>query len=173
MILEVSPPRPSVAVQRLAEAGQLEAAQARRQARRLRGDLDNIALKALHKIPARRYGSVEALARDIERHLEGRPVEARPPRIGYQLQKYLQRHTWGVALGSLAVLALLAALGLALWHAHEARHEAARAQALQRFVLGLFEHAGGAQRSQGMAMRELAPVQAVGALGQPDLAHAA
>jgi serine/threonine-protein kinase len=154
-ILEVSPPRPSVAVQRLAEAGQVEAATARRLARRLRGDLDNIALKALHKIPSRRYGSVEALARDIERHLEGRPVEARPPRIGYQLQKYLQRHTWGVALGSLAVLALLAALGLALWHAHEARHEAARAQALQRFVLGLFDHAGGAQRSQGMAMREL------------------
>jgi serine/threonine-protein kinase len=154
-ILEVSPPRPSVAVQRLAEAGQVEAGTARRLARRLRGDLDNIALKALHKIPSRRYGSVEALARDIERHLEGRPVEARPPRIGYQLQKYLQRHTWGVALGSLAVLALLAALGLALWHAHEARHEAARAQALQRFVLGLFDHAGGAQRSQGMAMREL------------------
>jgi len=154
-ILEVSPPRPSVTVQRLAEAGQLEPAQARRRARRLRGDLDNIALKALNKNPARRYGSVEAFARDIERHLGGRPVEARPPRIGYQLQKYLQRHRWGVALGSLAVLALLAALGLALWHAHEARHEAARAQALQRFVLGLFDHAGGAQRSQGMALREL------------------
>ncbi|WP_277884377.1 serine/threonine-protein kinase [Pseudoxanthomonas daejeonensis] len=154
-ILEVSPPRPSVAVQRLAEAGQLEAAPARRLARRLRGDLDNIALKALNKVPARRYGSVEALARDVERHLEGRPVEARPPRIGYQLQKYLQRHAWGVALGSVAMVVLLAALGLALWHAHEARHEAARAQALQRFVLGLFDHAGGAQRSQGMAMREL------------------
>ncbi|AKC86860.1 serine/threonine-protein kinase [Pseudoxanthomonas suwonensis] len=154
-ILEVSPPRPSVTVQRLAEAGQVERAQARKLARRLRGDLDNIALKALNKVPARRYGSVEALARDIGRHLEGRPVEARPPRIGYQLQKYLQRHRWGVGLGSLAMLALLSALGLALWHAHEARHEAARAQALQRFVLGLFDHAGGAQRSQGMAMREL------------------
>ena len=154
-ILEVSPPRPSVAVQRLAEAGQRDPAQARRQSRRLHGDLDNIALKALNKIPGKRYGSVEALARDIERHLEGRPVEARPPRIGYQLQKYVQRHAWGVALGSVAVLALLAALGLALWHAHEARHEAARAQALQRFVVGLFDHAGGAQRSQGLAMREL------------------
>ena len=154
-ILEVSPPRPSVAVQRLAEAGQVEPGQARKLSRRLRGDLDNIALKALHKVPARRYGSVEALARDIERHLEGRPVEARPPRIGYQLQKYLQRHRWGVGLGSLAVLVLVAALGLALWHAVEARHEAARAQALQRFVLGLFDHAGGTQRHQGMALREL------------------
>jgi len=154
-ILEVSPPRPSVAVQRLAEVGQIEQGQARKLARRLRGDLDNIALKALNKIPGKRYGSVEALSRDIERHLEGRPVEARPPRIGYQLQKYLQRHRWGVVTGSLAMLTLLAALGLALWHAVEARHEAARAQALQRFVLGLFDHAGGAQRSQGMAMREL------------------
>ncbi|WP_028916535.1 tetratricopeptide repeat protein [Pseudoxanthomonas sp. J35] len=154
-ILDVSPPRPAIAVQRLAETGQLDTAQARRLAQRLRGDLDNIALKALNKLPARRYGSVEALARDIQRHLEGRPVEARPPRIGYQLQKYVQRHTWGVGLGSVAVLALLSALGVALWQAHEARHEAARAQAMQRLVLGLFDHAGGAQRSQGLAMREL------------------
>ncbi len=154
-ILEVSPSRPSLAVQRLAEAGQLEPVQARRLARRLRGDLDNIALKALSKVPAKRYSSVEALARDIGRHLEGRPVEARPPRLGYQLQKYLQRHRWGAGLGALAIVALLSALALTLWHAHEARHEAARAQALQHFVLGLFDHAGGSQRSQGMAMREL------------------
>ncbi|KAF1689350.1 serine/threonine-protein kinase [Pseudoxanthomonas koreensis] len=154
-ILEVSPPRPSVAVQRLAEVGQLEAVHARRLARRLRGDLDNIVLKALSKVPARRYSSAEALARDIGRHLEGRPVEARPPRIGYQLQKYLQRHRLGASLGALAIVTLLAALALTLWHAHEARHEAARAQALQRFVLGLFDHAGGAQRNEGMAMREL------------------
>lgn len=154
-ILEVSPPKPSVAVQRLAEAGQMEPAQARRLARRLRGDLDNIALKALDKVPARRYGSVEALSRDVRRHLEGRPVEARPPRIGYRLQKYFQRHRWGMALGSLAVLALVAALGLALRHAQEARREAARAQAMQRLVLGLFDHAAGTQRSEGMALREL------------------
>lgn len=154
-ILEVSPPRPSAAAQRLAETGGLEPTQARRLARRLRGDLDNIALKALDKDPARRYGSVEALSHDIRRHLDGRPVEARPPRIGYRLQKYLQRHRWSIALGSLALLALLSALGLALRHAQEARREAARAQAMQRLVLGLFDHAGGAQRSEGRVLREL------------------
>ena len=154
-ILEVSPPKPSATVRRLAETGQADPVQARRLARRLRGDLDNIALMALDKVPSRRYGSVEALSRDIRRHLEGRPVEARPPRIGYRLQKYVQRHRLGMVLGTLALLALLAALGLALRHAQEARREAARAQAMQRLVLGLFDHAVGAQRSEGMALREL------------------
>lgn len=159
-ILEVSPSRPSAAVQRLAETGQLEPAQARRLSRRLRGDLDNIALKALDKDPARRYGSVEALSRDIRRHLEGRPIEARPPRIGYHLQKYLQRHRWGVVLGALAVLVLLAALGLALLNAREARREAARAQAMQRLVLGMFDQVGSARHGEGMVLRELLSVGA-------------
>ena len=46
--------------------------------RRLRGDLDTIVRTALHRDPARRYASVEALARDIERHLAGLPIAARP-----------------------------------------------------------------------------------------------
>ena len=154
-ILEVVPPRPSLAVQRRAETGQLDPAQARRLGRRLRGDLDNILLKALAKDPARRYPSVEALALDLARHLDGRPVQARPPRIGYQLQKYVQRHRWTVAFGSLAAVLLLGTLGTALWQAREARHEAARALALQRFVVGLFDHAGGARQSEGLALREL------------------
>ena len=154
-ILEVSPPRPSVAVQRLAEAGHLEPAQARRLARRLRGDLDRIALKALAKDPSQRYGSVEAIARDIQRHRHGRPIEARPPSIGYRLQKYAQRHRLGLVLGSLALLVLLASLGLALRQAQEARREAARAQAMQRLVLGLFDQAGAARQPGDPALREL------------------
>ena len=154
-ILEVSPPRPSLAVQRLAETGQLEPAQARRLARRLRGDLDRITLKALAKDPALRYGSVEAIARDIQRHLEGRPIEAQPPSIGYRLQKYTQRHRLGLVLGSLALLVLLASLGLALRQAQEARREAARAQAMQRLVLGLFDQAGAARPPGDPAVREL------------------
>ena len=154
-ILEVVPPRPSLAVLRRAETGQLDPLQARRLARRLRGDLDNILLKALAKLPGHRYPSVEALALDLERHLAGRPVAARPPRIGSQLQTYVQRNRWTVALGSLATALLLGALGLALWQAREARHEAARALALQRFVVGLFDHAGGARQSEGLALREL------------------
>ena len=43
---------------------------------RLRGDLDNIILKALRKDPAERYESVAAFRDDIERHLRGESVVA-------------------------------------------------------------------------------------------------
>src|SRR6185503_11287901 len=46
--------------------------------RQLRGDLDNITLKALQKDPPRRYQSVAEFATDIERHLGRLPISARP-----------------------------------------------------------------------------------------------
>ena len=45
--------------------------------RRLRGDLDNIILKALRKEPPRRYAGVGSFSEDIRRHLENQPVTAR------------------------------------------------------------------------------------------------
>ena len=45
----------------------------------MRGDLDWIVMKALEKDRTRRYDSAGGLARDIERHLDGDPVEAGPP----------------------------------------------------------------------------------------------
>ncbi|MFO1340845.1 MAG: serine/threonine-protein kinase [Burkholderiaceae bacterium] len=51
--------------------------------KRLRGDLDNILLKALEKPAERRYASVDALAQDLRWHLAGWPVTARAPSWRY------------------------------------------------------------------------------------------
>ena len=58
--------------------------EAARLARRLRGDVDTIVGKALAREPERRYPSAAALAEDLARHLDGRPIAARPDALGYQ-----------------------------------------------------------------------------------------
>src|SRR6266568_242051 len=78
--------------------------------RRLRGDLDNIVLKALRKDPERRYQSAQELAQDIERHLTHLPILARPPSLVYGASKFVQRHKAEVSTaGVLGVLMLAAA----------------------------------------------------------------
>lgn len=76
--------------------------------RRLRGDLDNIVLKALRKEPERRYASAEQLAEDIRRHLQGLPVTATPDSLSYRAGKFVRRHRFGVAAAALIVVAIAA-----------------------------------------------------------------
>jgi serine/threonine protein kinase/Tol biopolymer transport system component len=77
--------------------------------RRLRGDLDNIVLKALQKEPERRYGSVQELAQDIERHLNCLPVTARAPSLAYRASKFVQRHKIEAGAALAAIIVLVAA----------------------------------------------------------------
>jgi hypothetical protein len=60
--------------------------------RRLSGDIDNIALKALRKEPGRRYASIEQFAEDIRRHLDGLPVNATKASWRYRAGKFVRRH---------------------------------------------------------------------------------
>jgi non-specific serine/threonine protein kinase/serine/threonine-protein kinase len=130
VVCEQEPPLPSAAVRAatLAASPRLEAAGL---ARRLQGDLDRIVLMALRKEPERRYASVEALADDIRRHLDGHPVQARPDTFGYRASKFVRRHAVGVLAASLAALGLVTGAGVAWWQARRA--ERARALAEQRF----------------------------------------
>jgi Protein kinase domain len=81
---------------------------------RLRGDLDNIVLKALHKEPSQRYPSVDAMASDLRAHLQGQPISVSANRSGYVLARLLRRHRWLVVAGSLGVLGLATGLAAAL-----------------------------------------------------------
>ncbi len=112
-----------------------------RRSHALVGDLDTIALHALQNDAARRYPSVEALADDVRRHLDGLPVAARPDAWGYRAAKYVNRHRAGVAAAAALVLTLLGGLATTLWQARATRVEAARAQAVSAFLFSLFESA--------------------------------
>jgi serine/threonine-protein kinase len=115
-------------------------------ARRLRGDLDNILLKALRKEPERRYASVEAMAEDIRRHRDGFPVKARPEGVRYVLSRFLVRHALGVA-GAVAVLVLLGTVVVMAVRfavatreqSQEIARERDRAEEIAHFMRELFE----------------------------------
>jgi tetratricopeptide (TPR) repeat protein len=96
--------------------------------RRLRGDLDNIVLKALRKEPARRYVSVEQLAEDIRRHLQGFPVMATPDSASYRVSKFMRRHKAGAAATALIALAVTGGVAATWWEARVAVQERGRAE---------------------------------------------
>ena len=74
--------------------------------RRLAGDLDDIVLMALRKESDRRYSSVEQLAEDIRKHLDGRPVTARKSSWTYKTGKFIRRHKTGMAAAALILIAV-------------------------------------------------------------------
>ena len=118
-------------------------------------DLDNILLKTLSKLPEQRYASVEALAQDLRRYLDGQPVQARAQSFGYRTRKYLRRHVVGLSIGFGVSTVLAVALAIVSWQASRAVQEASRAQAMQDFVIALFENSGNASSTRGVDVRAL------------------
>ena len=98
--------------------------------RELRGDLDLIVMTALQKPEARRYQSPAALAQDLQRFRQGRPILARPDSARYRLGKFLRRNRTPVTIGAAAATALVAATVFSVVQMREAqaqRQEALRA----------------------------------------------
>jgi hypothetical protein len=101
--------------------------------RRLDGDIDVIILKALRREPSRRYGSPREFVDDLQRHLEGLPVEARPESIAYVTTRFLARHRAGFAVSIACLLAIafasLAAVAVLTAQASEQQLEITSARA--------------------------------------------
>ena len=133
--------------------------------RKLGVDLHAIVQEATRSDPLRRYPSVAVLRDDIQRYLDGKPLQARADRIGYRVHKFVKRHALAMSAGVViaTILAVTAAIGLhearlargAARQAHAqalaAEGEAQRADALKSFLEGLFDSA-----SYGTAANETA-----------------
>ena len=92
-----------------------------RNARLLRGDLDNILRKALEKDAGRRYATVDEFAADLRSYLERRPVRARPASLLYRTRKFVARHRVGVAAALVTAVAVAGGAAATLWYAHRAQ----------------------------------------------------
>ncbi|MDX2016901.1 MAG: tetratricopeptide repeat protein, partial [Planctomycetota bacterium] len=120
IIKEVTPPKPSTRLAQLAGERTTTIAAARSASREritseLRRELDWIPLMALRKERERRYASPQALADDVQRYLEGRPLRAAPDSKAYLARKFVKRNKVQVFAASAVFVALSAGLAVALW----------------------------------------------------------
>ena len=116
-------------------------------------DLHAIVQQATRAEPTRRYASVAAFSDDIQRYLDGKPLQARADTLGYRVLMFTRRHALAVSLGAVIAVLLATATAVGVYEAREASRaattaraqaiaaesEAQRAGALKSFLEGLFD----------------------------------
>lgn len=152
-IVEEEPGRPSTALtsHRAGSADSSEHISAARDtsvsglASRLRGDLDNIVLKALRKKPENRYASARDFADDIERYLTHRPVSAVPASIGYRAAKLLRRHRAAAIVAAVMAATLTGSVVQIVLERNRAELAAIQSEEVVRYLGELFASASPAR----------------------------
>jgi serine/threonine-protein kinase len=147
--VDADPPRPSDVVKLrkrddtapIDEVARSRGVAPRALAAHMTGDLDAIVLKALRPEPQRRYIGAGALAEDLERFLQGRPVAARPEGRRYRAGKFVRRHRVGIAVTVSLVLSLLGGLAATAWQARAKALEARKGEVVKEFLVGIFQGA--------------------------------
>jgi tetratricopeptide (TPR) repeat protein len=116
-------------------------------------DLETICLKCLHKDPKRRYVSAAALADDLRRFGEGRPIQAR--RIGplERAWRWCRRNPAGAALAVMALVLVGLSIGGALWMQRQRLERRIEAQLRRERARLAIEGALG--RQEGLRQRGL------------------
>ncbi|CAM2069173.1 Non-specific serine/threonine protein kinase [Sulfidibacter corallicola] len=106
--------------------------------RDLVNELDYIVLKALREHAQDRYPSVQQLAEDLRRTLEGKPVAARTSTLLYRSRLLMRRHRKSVLTAALMlVLVVGSAVGLAIQN-RQIRMARDRSEAIRTFMEGIF-----------------------------------
>lgn len=143
LIVDADPQKPSLA----AVAAMRAAAGAHAWA-----DLDTLCLTAMHKETQRRYGSIEALRRDVDNYLRCQPLEARPDSMRYKAGKFVRRNGQRLSVATMVVLMIVSLVIFYTMRLTTARNravaEAERTERIQRFMLNLFD---GGQKEAGPA----------------------
>ncbi len=124
--------------------------------RRLRGDLDNIILKALKAKPVDRYATVNAFAEDLQRWRAGEPVQARADSRWYRMQRFVARNKLAFAAGVTVIASMGMGMGVALWQAQAAKTEAQISRATEAFLKDLFNANSGDQPDPASAQKTTA-----------------
>lgn len=128
--------------------------------RTLAGDLDTICMMAMHREADRRYTSASEFASDIQRHLDGLPVSARPDSRIYRLNKFIKRNKASVSIASLAVLSIIL---ITIFYTSQLKlqrdiaiKERQKSDEVVRFVTGLFEYSKPSRRlGQDISAKDL------------------
>jgi serine/threonine-protein kinase len=138
LIVEQEPERPSLVARRAGPAA-IPTASASAAAW---ADLDVLCASAMHKDPARRYATVDALMRDIDHFTHAQPLDARPESVRYRAGKFIRRHARALTAAAAVVtliVGLVAFYTVRLATARDAAvTQAARTQRIQRFMKNLF-----------------------------------
>lgn len=142
IIREVDPPRPSTRIsasgERLVTIATQRRTEPSRLGRLMRGELDWIVMRAMDKDRRRRYQTAEAMAADLQRHLIGDAVLARPTTALYRIRKLVARRRAAFAAVTAVIIALLVgavAAGIGFYNATRERDRAVRADQEKQALL--------------------------------------
>ena len=86
-------------------------------------DLETITLKCLEKDPDRRYPSAMDVAQELQRYINGEPIEARPIGRSERAIRWIRRNKSVSILTSIAFLAMLLGTGFSTHFAIDANHQ--------------------------------------------------
>lgn len=143
------PERPSM------RAASQRTPQSTRTSAEIQGEIDWIVMKALEKPRERRYATANGLGRDIQRYLDGEPVEAAPPTRTYRLRKLAARYrVWIATAGAFAAVLVIGA-AISVGQAVRATH-AERTAISQRDRAVTAEQAATLQRDRALSAEQAA-----------------
>lgn len=117
-IKEEEPERPSSRISHSSDSAEsissVRQIEPRKLSSLMKGELDWVVMKAIEKDRNRRYETANGLAKDVERFLLDDPVSARPPSVSYRLAKTLRKHRVVLTMVSVALIFVVAAVGIVL-----------------------------------------------------------